>query len=76
MRPVTFKIQIASPPDREKLVAMILVDNDQWAELNQESEKLTLEIYPRQDGKPWAIDFVDALQALQDARQRLLDKNI
>ncbi len=34
-----FEIQIASPPDREKLVALIMIGSEQWAELNRESEK-------------------------------------
>jgi hypothetical protein len=66
-----FKIEIASPPDREKLVAMVSFENDQWAELNLEFEKMILEIYPRKDGKPWVFDFATALKVLHEAEQRL-----
>jgi hypothetical protein len=38
-----FKIELASPPDREKLVANIFFGLDQWTELNQEKGTLTLE---------------------------------
>jgi hypothetical protein len=66
------RIRISSPPDREKLVAEIFCGNEQWAELNQESNTLTLEIYPRRDGKPWDFSFNKALSALQDAQRRLI----
>ena len=64
-------VDIASPPDRDKLVAQISYDREQWAEIHQESASLTLELYPRQDGKPWEFSFDEALGALQRARQRL-----
>lgn len=67
--PIT--IDIASPPDREKLVAMLLIEAEQWAGINQERERLQLELYPRRDGKPWVIDFEDALASLSEARCRL-----
>ena len=67
-------VDIASPPDREKLVAQVSYDREQWAEINQESGNLSLELYPRQDGKPWEFNFDEALGALQLARQRLVGK--
>ena len=66
------RITIASPPDREKLVAEVLCENEQWAEINQESATLQLEIYPRRDGQPWSFPFDDALAALQAAKTRLV----
>ena len=65
-------VHIASPPDREKLVAMISYGSDQWAEINQETESLTLELYPRADGKPWEFSFDEAMIALQHAKSRLI----
>jgi hypothetical protein len=65
-------VDIASPPDREKLVAQISYDREQWAEVNQESGSLTLELYPRQDGKPWEFSFDEALTALRHAQERLI----
>jgi hypothetical protein len=69
------KIAIASPPDRDKLVAMIDFGNEQWAEINQGLGELVLEIYPRRDGKPWVFDFKDAITALERARERLIGTN-
>jgi hypothetical protein len=75
-----YEIVIASPPDREKLVAMISFkvdelaefDSVQWAEINQESDVLQIEFYPRPDGKPWRIDAQTAIDALIEARHRLI----
>ena len=65
------KIEICSPPDREKLVAQIMIDHEQFAEINQESEKLVLEVYPRRDGMPWNLSLDDAMNSLVVAKARL-----
>jgi hypothetical protein len=65
-------VSLASPPDREYLVAMINVGAEQWAELNQENGLLTLEVYPRRDGQPWMISYEAAMTALRNAKERLV----
>jgi hypothetical protein len=65
------RITISSPPDREKLVAEIFFGDTQWAEINQERMSIEVEFYPRPDGKPWRIDYDDALKALDEAKHRL-----
>lgn len=45
------RVAIISPPDRNFLTAEIVLDNQQVAELNQEEEFLSLEIYPRKNGE-------------------------
>jgi hypothetical protein len=65
------RVELASPPDREKLVAPILVDNEQWAEVNQETDRLKIEIYPRRDGGPWVFDLEEVLESLAEASRRL-----
>ena len=67
-------ISIASPPDREDLVAEIFFGHDQWAEVSNEGGSLTLEIYPQRTGEPWAFSYDDALAAIQEARRRLLHR--
>ena len=74
MNPEHFKISISSPPDRDCLVAEIFMDNNQWAEVNQESGELMLELYPRKDGQPWVFDFETALEVLQAAKKKLIGK--
>lgn len=66
-----YDICVSSPPDREKLVAEIFFGSFQWAEVNQESNELQIEFYPRPDSEPWRITFRDALAALEEARHRL-----
>jgi hypothetical protein len=66
------RVFLASPPDREHLVAMIDMGAEQWAELNQEDGLLTLEIYPRRDGQPWVISYEAAMSALRKAKERLV----
>ncbi|REK07874.1 MAG: hypothetical protein DWQ37_20945 [Planctomycetota bacterium] len=68
----SIKVDLASPPDRKRLVAQIMVGNEQWAELNQEQRDLELEFYTRSDGRPWVLSFDDAVGALNLARQRLI----
>jgi hypothetical protein len=65
-------MDIASPPDRERLVAEIFYEHEQWAEIHQETEALTVELYPRRDGKLWSFALQDAISALQIAGRRLV----
>ncbi len=67
-----YRICIASPPDREYLVAEIFFDDVQWAEINRERETLEIEFYPRPDGTPWRIDYEDVLGVLHEAKQKLV----
>jgi hypothetical protein len=64
-------VDVCSPPDRQNLVASISCNCEQWAEIHQEADILTLEIYPRQDGKPWELSFDQAMTALRQAKTRL-----
>lgn len=69
---ITRDILISSPPDREKLVAEIYFDRVQWAEINQEHDALQVEFYPREDNQPWRIAFTEAIEALSEAKRRLV----
>jgi hypothetical protein len=55
-------------------VAEIFFGDAQWAEINQERDALEVEFYPRPDGEPWRVDFQTTLNALEDARRRLIGK--
>lgn len=67
-----YRICLSTPPDRDKLVAEIFIDDVQWAEINQEHTILEIEFYPRPDGQPWKIDFSNAISALNEAKGRLV----
>ena len=71
-----FRMVIASPPDRERLVAEIWVGNEHLAEINQESEACIVELYPRRSGEPWQLAHDNLLMALTAARLQLEDSNI
>ena len=66
------RICISSPPDREKLVVEFFSDDEQWAELNQEGGTLNLELYPKRDGEYWSLDFVEAVEMLNEGKRRLV----
>jgi hypothetical protein len=66
------RICISSPPDREKLVAEIFFGNEEWAELNQEDGTLRLEFYPRPNREYWQLSLDEVLEALNEAKKRLI----
>ena len=68
-------ISIVSPPDRNKLVAEIFFENVQWAEINQEKDFLEVEFYRRPDAEAWRIDYSNAINALKDAKWKLVGNN-
>lgn len=63
------EIAIEGPPDRDRLVATIFYNDEQWAEVNSDAGQLTVELYPRSSGEPWVLPYGDALEALKTARQ-------
>ena len=68
----SLSVDIASPPDRENLVAEVFVGVEQIFELNTESGELMLEVYPRQDGEPWRLSLDALMEALSNAKKRLV----
>lgn len=68
-----FCITIASLPNRENLVAEIFYEGVQWVEISQETNETMIQFYfhPRQDY--WEFILDDALEALTQAKKRLLD---
>jgi hypothetical protein len=66
------EILITSPPDRERVVSEIWGDDDQLAEVNNEAGTVSVEIYPRADGKPWVLAYEDLLKLLEEAREALM----
>jgi len=69
---VEFIVELISPPDRERLAASVMVDGEQLAEINQERDRPTLELYPRRDGQFWVLDYEEAMAALVRAKTGLL----
>jgi hypothetical protein len=63
---------LASPPDREKLVAEISDGHDVWAVVNQETGEFVVEILSRGDGSPWIFPLDEVLEAMKRATSSLL----
>ena len=66
------RIVIASPPDREGIVAEIWQSEEMWAEIANEEGRLTIEIYPRAEGNTWLFDYDEAIKVIQMAKDKLL----
>lgn len=67
-----WRVTVASPPDREGLVAEVFFGDVQWAEINQDSGTLEVEFYPRPDGGFWCLPLETVFAALLDAKSRLI----
>jgi hypothetical protein len=65
------RVEISSPPDRDFVVANIMVGTHEFAEINQEADSLQVEVYPRQDAEPWRLDYLELVRALELAKERL-----
>jgi hypothetical protein len=67
-----FRITIASLPDREYVVAEIIYDGIQWAEISQEIDELVVQFYPHPNDKCWEFQCDEAIEAIEKAKNRLL----
>jgi hypothetical protein len=67
-----FDITIASLPDRENLVAEILYERMQWAEISQEADQVMIQFYAHPTQKYWAFPLDEALKVLEQAKQKFL----
>ncbi len=67
-----WRIVLASPPDREDVVAEIWHGNEMWAEVARERDCFSVEFYPRPSNLPWRFDLEEAVSAVQAAKNKLL----
>ncbi len=67
-----FSITIASLPDREQLVAEILYEGVQWAEISQETDDFIIQFYSHPRKKYWEFPLEQAMKVLEQAKRRLL----
>jgi len=67
-----FRITVVSLPDRERLVAEVLYRGIQWAEISQETKELSIQFYPNPVQKYWEFPCEEALQILEQAKNKLL----
>jgi hypothetical protein len=67
------RIVLASPPDRDHLVAEIFVGTNQLAEVRWDHGEFLIELYARRSGEPWTLPYVLS-DALSDAVATLRDR--
>ena len=65
------KINIASVPDREKVVAELWIKNYQFAEISKEQEEVLVEFFCYREIKWSGIPLLELVQKLQEANERL-----
>ncbi len=68
---MTIKIQIASLPDRENVVAELWVGNVQVAEVSKEDGPLRVELYSPPGANHLDLPLDEFLDALQRAKENL-----
>jgi hypothetical protein len=70
MTPIS--ITIASPPDRDDLVAELWLGKDLLGEVTRDAEDgFRVELYPAPGKTPWSLRVADLTAALKQAAQRL-----
>lgn len=68
---MTIEIQIASVPDREKVVAELWVGDTQIAEVSNENDEMRVEFYSAPVPNQLTLSLDDLLEALAGARRNL-----
>ncbi len=66
-----FGINVASLPDREHLVAEILYEGVQFAEISQEAGDLVIQFYSHPRQQQWEFPFYEVLNVLERAKDKL-----
>lgn len=64
-------VGLSSPPDRPALVADLMVDQIQLAEVCRGPIDLQVEFFNRPDTEPWVVPLTDLRSALSEAERRL-----
>ena len=64
-------VGLISPPDRPGLVADIMIDAEQFAEIRIVDGSAVSEIYGRRDGESWELSPERVCAALVEAIERL-----
>ncbi|MDL1864565.1 hypothetical protein FBQ90_05075 [Betaproteobacteria bacterium PRO5] len=69
---MSLKIEIASVPDQDDLVAEVWQGDKMVAEIHRSPEEsLVLELYPSPNQEPWIFDLEEWMATLSEARRRL-----
>lgn len=67
-----FEIIISTLPHKERPIAEIYYKNMYWAQISQETDDLAINFYSHPIKKCWEFSFDQAMQILEQAKDKLL----
>jgi hypothetical protein len=69
---MSISILITSPPDREKVVAELWIEDVQIAEVSNEADELRVEFYSPPPPNQLSLSFDELMTALDKAKRNLM----
>jgi hypothetical protein len=69
---MSINILITSPPDRQKVVAELWVDDVQIAEVSNDYDELRVEFYSAPVPNQLSLSFTELIEALEQAKRNLV----
>ncbi len=66
------RFTVGSTADRDDLVADLIADDVIWAQINQESGDLEIEVYSNPSGDLWMFRVDELMAVLAAAKERLI----
>ncbi|MCI0917270.1 hypothetical protein JNA64_08845 [Pseudomonas stutzeri] len=70
---MSLRVEIASVPDRDDLIAEIWQEDEMVAEIQRSPDgRFVLELYSSPGQRPWSLDFECWMTALFEAKRRLV----
>lgn len=67
-----FEIVVASIPDRDELITELYYKGSQWVEISHETNEMLIQFYPHPSQGYWEFSLKKALEALEQAKQRMI----
>jgi hypothetical protein len=69
---MSFEVLIASHHENDSLVSEIWHNNEQFAEVSNNGEKLKIDIFPRENGHFWEFDLDELINAIEASKSNML----
>jgi hypothetical protein len=68
---MSFEVLIASHHENDSLVSEIWHDDEQFAEVSNNGEKLKIDVFPRENGQFWEFDLTELLNAIETSKSNM-----
>lgn len=65
-------VEVASPPDRDDLVAELWQANAMWGEVRWAGGRFVLELYPKPGDGAWSFGLDEVLECLEESKRTLI----